>query len=368
MPSREVSMTSTILELTGVGLYCSEGDFFIDPWRPVDRAVITHAHSDHACAGCGRYLTSREGERVLRARLGNEASVASANYGQTLDLGSVRVSLHPAGHILGSAQVRVEWGGEVAVVSGDYKTEPDSTCTPFEPVPCHLFVTESTFGLPVYRWPPQGSVFDAINDWWRANQEMGKASLLLGYALGKSQRLLAGLDDSIGPIFAHGAVEKLNRVYRDSGIALPPTLYAGSAPKGTDWSRALVLAPPSAQGTPWTRRFGPLSAAFASGWMRIRGTRRRRSIDRGFVLSDHVDWPSLLGAIEGTGSERVWVTHGYSEVVVRFLRERGLDASAVATRFKGESDDVAGEGVVDSDPAADAGTTPADSEPGPLLF
>jgi putative mRNA 3-end processing factor len=359
-------MSCPLLDLTEAGLYCPSGDFFIDPWRPVNRSVITHAHSDHACFGCGRYLTSRPGEHVLRARLGAEASVVAVEYGRTLDLGGVRVSFHPAGHILGSAQVRLERAGEVAVVSGDYKAEPDATCAPFEPVRCHLFVTESTFGLPIYRWPPQATVFDQINDWWRSNQRAGKASLLLGYALGKSQRLLAGVDASIGPIYAHGAVEKLNRVYRDCGVVLPPTPYAGAAPKETDWSQALILAPPSAHGTSWTRRFGPLSAGFASGWMRIRGTRRRRAIDRGFVLSDHVDWPSLLAAIEATGSERVWVTHGYTGVLVRYLRERGLDATALATRFQGETEDAAGEVAAEPDPDAEASSAPP--EGGPLLF
>jgi putative mRNA 3-end processing factor len=329
-----------LLRTTERGLYCEAGDFFIDPWQPVDRAVITHAHGDHARWGSRVYLGSSEGEAVLRTRLGPGARIRSVEYGVPVDVNGVRITLHPAGHILGSAQVRVEHGGEVWVVSGDYKTEADPTCTPFEPVRCHTFVTESTFGLPIYRWRPDAEVFAGINAWWRANAQAGRASLLMGYALGKAQRLLAGLDPSIGPIYTHGAVERLNEDYRRTGIPLPETRYAGAEPRGTDWGGAMVVAPPSAMGTPWMRRFGAASTAFASGWMRVRGQRRRRSVDRGFVLSDHVDWPSLLGAIGDTGAECVWVTHGYREPVVRWLREHGYRAQAVASRWEGESDEA----------------------------
>ena len=339
-----------LLRSTDHGLYCEAGDFHIDPWLPVDRAVITHAHGDHARWGSRRYLAARAGASVLRTRLGPEAPVHAVEYGEEIVVNGVRVSLHPAGHVLGSAQVRVEHHGEVWVVTGDYKTEPDPTCSPFEPLRCHTFITESTFGLPIYRWAPQADVFAEIDAWWRANQEAGRASLLFGYALGKAQRLLAGVDASIGPIYAHGAVERLNRDYRDSGVALPDTTHAGAAARGTDWSRALIVAPPLAMGSPWMRRFGAVSTAFASGWMRIRGTRRRRNMDRGFVLSDHVDWPALIDAIAATGASRVGVTHGYREPVVRWLRSRGLDAWAIASRWEGEVDEA--------DAADDAGEDP----------
>ena len=329
-----------VLVPTDRGLYCPAGDFHIDPWRSVDRAVITHAHSDHARWGMGRYLCSREGEGVLRRRVGSDAPIDSVEYGEALTINGARVSLHPAGHILGSAQVRVEVDGEVAVVSGDYKTDPDPTCTPFEPVRCHLFVTESTFGLPIYHWPSQTKLRDEMLAWWRANQAAGRASIVLGYALGKSQRALAMLDPSIGPIFLHGALVGLTQDYRDQGVALPPTLKVSDVEKGYDWSQAIVLAPPSAHGTPWARKFGDQSAAFLSGWMAIRGARRRRAVDRGFVMSDHVDWPSLLGAIGETGAERVWVTHGYTNVVVRYLQEQGLDAEVLAGHFEIEGADA----------------------------
>ncbi|GAB4433295.1 MAG: ligase-associated DNA damage response exonuclease [Chloroflexi bacterium OHK40] len=325
-----------LIQLSERGLYCPAGDFYIDPWAPVERAVITHAHSDHARPGSQAYLTTSDGERVLRTRLGQGAPIRALPYGTTIRIGDVEISLHPAGHILGSAQVRVAHRGEVWCVSGDYKTDVDPTCAPFEPVRCHTFVSEATFALPIYRWQPQAEVFAAINAWWRANQAAGRASLLLGYALGKAQRLLAGLDASIGPILCHGAVERLNADYRAGGVALPPTRHSSAVERGFDWSKALIIAPPSAHGTPWTRRFGELSASLASGWMRIRGARRRRAVDRGFVLSDHADWPGLLAAIAATGAERVWATHGYSAVLARWLQEQGLEAIAVPTRFEGE--------------------------------
>jgi putative mRNA 3-end processing factor len=260
------------------------------------------------------------------------------------------VSLHPAGHILGSSQIRIEYRGDVWVASGDYKTDPDPTCTPFELVRCHTFITESTFGLPIYRWVPDAEVFDAIRAWWRQNREHGRTSVIFGYALGKAQRLLAGLADAdIGPVYTHGAVERLNRDYRRGGVRLAETQYASGMPRGHDFAGSLVVAPPSAAGSMWIRRFGSISTGFASGWMRVRGARRRRAVDRGFVLSDHVDWPSLLRAVEGTGAERVWVTHGTREPLVRWLTDRGIEAKAVASQWKGEEDtdpvEVAGEEI-----------------------
>ncbi|WP_431483769.1 ligase-associated DNA damage response exonuclease [Pseudomonas solani] len=322
------------------GLYCPPGDFYIDPWKPVERAVITHGHGDHARTGNGHYLAAAAGEGILRARLG-DIRLQTLDYGERLEHGGVTLSLHPAGHVLGSAQVRLEYQGEVWVASGDYKTEADGTCAPFEPVRCHCFITESTFGLPIYRWQPQAALFAEIDAWWRANQAAGRASVLFCYAFGKAQRILHGIDASIGPILAHGAMEPLNRVYREAGIALPETRYAGDIPRNDPLLRqALVLAPPSAGGSTWMRRFGDYSDAFASGWMMLRGTRRRRGVDRGFVLSDHADWPGLLWAIEQSGAERVFVTHGSVNVLVRYLCEQGLDAQGFSTEY-GDEDEPA---------------------------
>lgn len=333
---------TSLLQPTDVGLSCPIGGFYVDPWRPVNRAVVTHAHADHACWGCGHYLTSKEGETVLRARVGDAAEIATLGHGEPININGMRVSLHPAGHILGSVQVRIEHRGEVWVVSGDYKTEPDLTCAPFEVVRCHTFISESTFGLPVYRWQEQQVVFDEIAAWWRANQEARKTSLIFAYGLGKSQRIVAGLaarGDLPGTIHTHGAVEAMTAAYRAAGVSLPATTHVSAVEPKTDWTRSLIVAPPSAQGTPWTRKFGPVSTSFASGWMRIRGTRRRKSVDRGFVLSDHADWPSLLQTIEATGAERVLLTHGYTAVIARWLQSQGKDAQVIATRYAGERDD-----------------------------
>lgn len=328
-----------LLTHTDHGLYCAAGDFFVDPWRPVARAVVTHAHGDHARPGSAAYLCAAPGERILRLRMGAEAPIETLAYGAKTAINGVTLSFHPAGHILGSAQVRIEYGGEVWVVSGDYKAEPDPTCAPFEAVRCDTFITEATFGLPIYRWPASADVYAGINAWWRANQAAGRTSVLFAYALGKAQRVLAGIDSAIGPIYVHGAVSRLNRAYEESGVALPDWRYAGDAPPGERWSQALVIAPTSAQGTPWLRRFGDVSAAFASGWMRVRGQRRRRSVDRGFVLSDHADWPGLLAAVAATGARRVFVTHGYTAVLARYLREQGLEAYELAAPWQGEQVD-----------------------------
>jgi putative mRNA 3-end processing factor len=331
------------------GLYCPPGDFYIDPWRPVARAVITHAHGDHARRGHGAYLAAAPGEGVLRARLG-EVALDVLPYGHAIEHHGVRVSFHPAGHVLGSAQVRLEHRGRVWVVSGDYYVagathdpcEHNPTCTPFEPVRCDVFITESTFGLPIYRWRPQREVFADIDAWWQANAEAGRASLLMGYAFGKAQRLLAGVDASIGPIVVHGAVQTLNRAYRAAGVSLPPTRHLSEIADASILRRALVVAPPSVQGTTWVRRFGEPSDAFASGWMQLRGTRRRRGVDRGFALSDHADWPGLQRAIGATGAERVIVTHGYEAVMVRWLQEQGLEAGAFVTEYGTEDDEIPG--------------------------
>jgi putative mRNA 3-end processing factor len=318
------------------GLYCPPGDFYIDPWRPVERAIITHGHADHARWGHAHYLAHRWSEGVLRQRLGADITLQTLDYGEVIEHHGVRLSLHPAGHVLGSAQVRLAHGGRVWVASGDYKTEPDGTCTPFEPVRCDTFITESTFGLPVYRWPLQAVLFEQINRWWQGNAAQGRASVLLCYAFGKAQRVLHGVDASIGPLVVHGAVEPLNAVYRAAGVPLPATLRATEV-AAPDLSRALVLAPPSALGSPWMKRFGAdAMVAFASGWMQVRGHRRRRGVDQGFVMSDHADWPGLMRAIGATGAERVRVTHGSVPVLVRWLCEQGLDAQAFQTEYGGD--------------------------------
>jgi putative mRNA 3-end processing factor len=318
------------------GLYCPAGDFYIDPWRPVDRAVITHAHADHARSGHRHYLAHTKAQGVMRSRLG-AIQIQALAYGEEVMHRGVKISLHPAGHVLGSAQVRVAHGGQVWVASGDYKIAPDPTCAAFEPVRCDTFITESTFGLPIYRWESDSQVFAQINAWWAANAAVGKASVLCCYSFGKAQRILKGVDAGIGPIITHGAVEPLNKAYREAGVVLPQTRTVSEITHKDDFKRCLVLCPPSARGgwggTPWIKRFEPYSDAFASGWMLLRGARRRGGYDRGFVLSDHADWPGLHSAIAATGAERVIVTHGSVPVMVRYLQERGLQAESFQTEY-----------------------------------
>lgn len=328
-----------LLQNTPSGLYCPAGDFYIDPWAPVDRAVITHAHADHARYGSRSYLATPRCCRILHERLGPQIQTDPLPFGEPRKIGDVTLSLHPAGHVLGSAQVRIESRGQIAVITGDYKRGQDPTTEPFEPLRCHLLVTESTFGLPIYRWPNPATIRAEINDWWRENRDAGRTSILLGYALGKAQRLLAMLDPNTGPILLHGAVERLTAVYRECGIPLPDTLTASVENAKAFRETALVIAPPSAAGSPWVRKFQPCSLAMASGWMLVRGTRRRRGLDRGFVLSDHVDWPELLQTVEESGAEQVWVTHGYREAVVRYLSEQGRTARSLETQFESEPDE-----------------------------
>jgi putative mRNA 3-end processing factor len=330
-----------VLTLTPEGLYCPAGGFHIDPWRPVATAVVTHGHADHARWGHGRYHAAAPGEGILRRRLGSGIDLSSHAYGEPLRLGDATLSFYPAGHVLGSAQVRVEVDGEVWVVTGDYKREADPSCAPFELVPCDGFVTEATFALPIYRWDPGAVVVDEIMAWWEANARHRRTAILFCYALGKAQRLLAEIGARVDrTVHLHGALAGMVEAYREAGVTLAPTAPVSAAPKAETFKGELVLAPPSAMGTTWMRRFAEPQTAFVSGWMRVRGQRRRRGYDRGFVLSDHVDWPDLLRTIEETGARRVLCTHGYADTLARFLREeRGLDAAAVETAFEGEADD-----------------------------
>jgi putative mRNA 3-end processing factor len=326
---------------TADGLFCPSGGFHIDPWRPVPRALLTHAHGDHARAGSAAYLCTPGTAALVARRVGSDAAIETIGYGTRLTLGDVRVSFHPAGHVLGSAQVRVESSaGETWVVGGDYKRAADPTCAPFEPVRCDTFVTESTFGLPIYRWDPAASIVADILDWWHANAAAGKASVLFCYTIGKAQRILAELAALTDrPVLVHGMMLGAIDAYRASGVGMLPVRPATERPRGTPFAGELVLAPLSARGTPWMRRLGDLSDAFASGLMRVRGVRRQRAFDRGFVLSDHADWPALLQTIDETGASRVLATHGHAEPLARYLSERGLQSDVIRTAWEGEVED-----------------------------
>ena len=323
----------SLLSLNKHGLYCEQGDFYIDPWRPLGTAFVTHAHADHSRYGAENYIAHRYSLPFMHHRLGKTANIKGVEYGEELTRNGVKVSLHPAGHILGSAQIRVEHKGEVWVVSGDYKVAPDPSCTPFEPVKCHHFITEATFALPIYRWEEDDVIISEIKEWWRQNREVGKTSILYAYALGKAQRILQALADEPAPFGVHGAVLPYLSGYKAAGVKLPSVLSANAENSSVLKKQALIVAPPSAANTSWLKKFAPHSQAFASGWMRVRGRRRRRALDRGFVLSDHADWPGLLQAIDATEAESVSVTHGASDILVRHLKEKGIDAKALETRF-----------------------------------
>jgi putative mRNA 3-end processing factor len=335
-PTYTRKLAEDLVVATADGLFCPAGEFHIDPWRPVRRAVITHAHADHLHAGSGAYVTSAAGAAIVAQRLPAGAEVRPVPYGEPIACGATRISLHPAGHILGSAQVRIEHRGSVWVVSGDYKRDTDPTCESFEPVPCDAFISEATFALPAYRWPPAAAVVAEIFEWWQSNRARGAASVLFAYALGKAQRVLAELTRfTAEAVYAHGAVAAVTEIYRKQGVVMLPTLAVADLP-AQHYSGALIIAPPSAAGSVWMRRFGDSSTGFCSGAMRVRGDRRRRGIDRGFVLSDHADWPSLLRTFRDCGARRILLTHGHSDTMSRYLREQGTAAAALQTEYGSE--------------------------------
>lgn len=319
------------------GLFCPAGGFHIDPWGAVERAVITHAHGDHARPGSRAYLCAEPCGALLHRRFGGEAGIETRQYGDPIQIGDVRVSFHPAGHIRGSAQIRIEGADGVWVVAGDYKRAPDPTCDPFEPVACDAFVTESTFGLPIYRWDSTNVVLTEVLDWWEENRRQARTSVLFCYTIGKVQRILAELAALTDrPAFVHGMMLPMIDAYREAGVRMLPVTSATEEPRGRKFAGELVLAPLAARGSPWMRRLGDHSDAFASGLMRVRGVRRQRAYDRGFVLSDHADWPALLQTIVETGARRVLATHGYAEPLARHLRDQGYDAGTLRTAWEGE--------------------------------
>lgn len=326
-----------LLEFNQNGIYCAQGDFYIDPWRPVKDVVITHGHSDHAKWGHQHYLAHTLSREILYYRLG-QINLETMSYGESRTKNGVKITFYPAGHIPGSAQIKVEYQGEIWVVSGDYKTEDDGLCTPFEPVKCHSFISECTFGMPVYKWKPQAEVFKDINEWWLQNQKEGKTAVLAGYSLGKAQRILQNLDLNIGKVFTHGVIQNSNEALIRNGIQLNPTTLITATTTKEELKGNIVICPPSAVGTPWMRKMNPYSFGYCSGWMAIRGAKRRRAADRGFVLSDHADWDGLISAIKATECETVYLTHGYTASFSRYLSEIGYDAREAKTLYGNEEE------------------------------
>ena len=326
------------------GIYLPGADLHIDPWRPVKRALVTHAHGDHARPGSAAYLATPGTAALIKARFGPEAIVETLEYRAPLRIGDTTIALFPAGHVLGSAQVLIESGGTRTVFGGDYKRAADPTCEPFEVVRCDTFVTEATFALPIYRWDATETVIADIYQWWMGAKERGDECVLFCYTLGKAQRILAELarltDRSV---YAHGAMLPLTAIYRAAGVQMLPLIPLGSVPRQQSLAGELVIAPVSARGTPWMRRFKSPTSAFASGLMRVRGVRRQRGYDRGFVLSDHADWPALVETVNQTGASTVIATHGHSEPLARFFAEQGRETSTIRTAFEGETGAAAGD-------------------------
>lgn len=331
-------MKNPLLAFNDKGIYCAQADVYLDPWKPVNNAIITHGHADHSRWGHKHYITHHMNVPIIKHRLGN-IIVTGKEWGETFTINGVTFSFHPAGHIIGSSQVRVEYKGEVWVFTGDYKTEDDGISTAYEVVKCHTFITENTFGLPAFKWLPQAEVMNDINNWWAQNKAEGKTSILFGYTLGKAQRLLKYLDPQIGQIYTHGAVENMTEVLR-SMVDFPPTTRITRETKKEGFPGSIVLAPPSAHGTVWIKKMTPYVTGSASGWMAFRGARRRRAIDKGFVLSDHCDWQGLLESIQATGAEKIICTHGYSDIFSTYLREQGYDARTEHTQYEGDESDI----------------------------
>lgn len=338
-----------LIEFSERGLYCRAGGFYIDPWRPVDKAILTHAHSDHARWGSKWYLCHHFSKPILQARMG-DGVYEGIGWNEPLYINGVRVSLHPAGHIIGSSQIRVEHGGEVWVVSGDYKLENDGLSGQFEPVKCHTFITESTFGLPIYNWKPQDEIFSAIQRWILKNKSEGKSSLLFAYSLGKAQRLLPCIAAVTDKILVHGAVYNVHQSLVNSGWDLPKVERVTPETPKEDLKGAVVIAPGSADGTTWMRKFAPLATGICSGWMQVRGNSRRKNADAGFALSDHADWNGLLTAIRATEAEKVFVTHGFQHAFSRYLNEQGIAADEVKTEYGGDEEEATAEqGMVNNE-------------------
>ena len=326
-----------LLEFTSKGIYCRQADVYLDPWRGVDKALITHGHSDHARWGSKRYITHEINIPILKHRLG-DIKLSGKKYCETFSINGVQFSFHPAGHVPGSSQIRAEYKGEVWVFTGDYKIDNDGIATPFEPVQCHTFISECTFGIPVFQWEDPRKIHENINAWWAMNKAEDTTSLLMGYSLGKVQRLLKNLDPTIGKIYTHGATEQMTQVLRQF-IDFPPTELITKATTRKELQGNLVLAPPAVLGSAWVKKLGPLSTGYASGWMAFRGARRRRAVDRAFVLSDHADFKGLLSAIKATGCENIITTHGYTELFARYLNEQGWNAQTEKTQYEVETED-----------------------------
>ncbi|TCC90266.1 ligase-associated DNA damage response exonuclease [Pedobacter frigiditerrae] len=327
-----------LITFTNRGIYCKQGNFHIDPWHPVDYAVTTHGHADHVKWGNKNYLCHDLTKPILKQRYGLEDNVQTLPYNKEIDINGVKLSLFPAGHVIGSSQIRIEYKGEICVVSGDYKVEYDGISTAFEPVKCHTFVSESTFGLPIYNWQPQELIFKQIKSWINDNCTKGKTSILVAYSLGKAQRLIKNLAGEY-PIYVHNSIANLNEGFAEAGVELPETIRITPEIKKDEMQKGIVIIPPALADGRWVKSLQQPAIGVCSGWMAVRAGRRWRSADAGFALSDHADWPGLLSAIKATEAEKVFVTHGVITVFSKYLNEIGINSEEVTTKYGAEDDD-----------------------------
>lgn len=321
-----------LVKFTKKGIYCIPGKFYLDPWYPVEYAIISHGHADHARWGNKHYLCHNQSKAILQHRIGADISIESLPYNEYKVINGVKVSFHPAGHILGSAQIRLEYKGYIVVFSGDYKTQPDFITTPFEPVKCHEFITESTFGLPIYKWKSEEELQQELQDWIVQNQQNNRTSVFLGYSLGKAQRIMK-LVENVEEIYVHSAIHNLNKAIENSGITLPTTKLLTTDFKKTDIQNKIVILPPALLGSKMIKKIPNAATAICSGWMQIRGNRRWKGVDAGFAVSDHADWDGLLSAVKATEAEKVYVTHGSQAVFSKYLNEIGIEAHELKTEF-----------------------------------
>lgn len=321
-----------LVKFTKKGIYCIPGNFYLDPWFPVDYAIISHAHADHARWGNKHYLCHNDSKAILKHRIGKDISIESLAYNQPKIINGVNVSFFPAGHIIGSAQIRLEYKGYIVVFSGDYKTQPDFITSPYEPVKCNEFITESTFGLPIYKWKSEVELQTALQNWIYQNQQNNRTSVFFGYSLGKAQRIMK-LIENTDKIFVHSAIHNLNNAISESGIPLPKSTLITTDFNKNDVQNKIVILPPALLGSRMLKKIPNAATAICSGWMHIRGNRRWKGVDAGFAVSDHADWEGLLTAVKATEAEKVYVTHGSQAVFSKYLNEIGIEAHELKTEF-----------------------------------
>ena len=327
-----------LVKFTNKGIYCIPGKFYLDPWLPVDFAIISHGHADHARWGMKHYLCQTDSKAILKHRLGHDINIETLDYNSPKMVNGVQVSFFPAGHVIGSAQIRLEYKGFVVVFTGDYKVTDDHLTIPYEPVKCHEFITESTFGMPIYNWLSESEIQKQMQNWVYNNQQHNRTSVFIGYSLGKAQRIMK-LVDGVDKIYVHSAIHNLNVAIEGSGISLPKTELLNYDFKKEDLQNKIVIMPPALLGSKLLKKIPNAATAICSGWMQVRGNRRWQAVDAGFAVSDHADWNGLLSAVKATEAEKVYVTHGSQATFSKYLNEIGIPSAEVKTEYGSDEED-----------------------------